>query len=39
MQDLYNEIESLSNEISKKQEIILNLRGKSSKNKVGNEVH
>jgi len=39
MQDLYNEIESLSNEISKKQEIILNLHDKNSKNNVGTEVH
>ena len=38
MQDLYNEIESLSNEINKKQEIIINLRDKNSKNRVGNEV-
>jgi len=39
MKDLYKEIDSLSNEISKKQEIILNLRGKTLTQGIGNEVN
>ena len=39
MKDLYKEIETLSNEISKKQEIILNLRGKDLNNEASNEIN
>ena len=38
MNDLYKEIDNLSNEISKKQEIILNLRGKTSNDKLDKEI-
>jgi len=38
MRELYNEIESLSNEINKKEEIILNLRSKHSKNTFVDEI-
>jgi signal transduction histidine kinase len=39
MKGLYKEIESLSNEINKKQEIILNLSGKKLKHESGSEVN